>query len=83
MAARVRLLYCGRVRGPLPGNWSSFRPGGGGFRCLRPAGRLLGYRGDTALTPEYYCWNCLRRCHLLIFTCLNWTKGHDYLSLCR
>ena len=27
--------------------------------------------------------NCLRRCHLLIFTCLNWTKGHDYLSLCR
>ena len=29
-------------------NWSSFRPGGGGFRCLRPAGRLLGYRGDTA-----------------------------------
>ena len=26
-------------------NWSSFRPGGGGFRCLRPAGRLLGYRG--------------------------------------
>ena len=38
-------------------NWSSFRPGGGGFRCLRPAGRLLGYRGDTALTPEYYCWN--------------------------
>ena len=29
-------------------NWSSFRPGGGGFRCLRPAGRLLGYRWDTA-----------------------------------
>ena len=34
-------------------NWSSFRPGGGGFRCLRPAGRLLGYRGDTALTPGW------------------------------
>ena len=23
------------------------------FRCLRPAGRLLGYRGDTALTPGW------------------------------
>ena len=44
------------------------------------AGILLSLRAGWETPSEL---NCLRRCHLLIFTCRNWAKGHDYLSLCR
>ena len=59
-------------------------------RIPRSSGTPLGYCcGSSARNCTRRNWlgnstrNCLRRCHLLIFTCLNWTKGHDYLSLCR